>query len=171
MFICPCNRISVNRASTKNTYSHQEQIKLLHYFLVLNYFLLHFLPMFFAHGTNIETLWLHPNMFLQYIYQIVRINVTSKLTTNAWRVYNKWLYVIKTSLTYMLNWINIELKMEGSKCCSQLGWSMQKLICKILIKPFKTSWKEVPMDIQIALSSWNTCFVKRFTYLKSFISA
>jgi hypothetical protein len=47
-----------------------------------------------------------------------------------------------------LKW-NKEMKMEGSKCCSQMGWLMQKPICKIssrIIKPLKAFLKEVPMD-------------------------
>jgi hypothetical protein len=35
-------------------------------------------------------------------------------------------------LHVQMKW-DMEMKMEGSKCCSQMGWSLQKPICKISI--------------------------------------
>jgi hypothetical protein len=54
-----------------------------------------------------------------------------------------------------LKW-NKKMKMEGNKCCSQMGWLVQKPICKIsirIIEPLKVFQKEVPMDIKTALLS------------------
>jgi hypothetical protein len=128
--------------------------------------------MFFTCALNIEIFGLIP-----YVSTVYISNSESKshIIVDNWGMENTkqkviW-YLNIIRLHVQMKW-DIEMKIEGSKCCSQMGWSMQKPICKIsirIIKPLKTSWKEVPMDIITALLSWNTCSTRRFTYLRTFI--
>jgi hypothetical protein len=128
----------------------------------------------FTCAINIKKLWLNPYVFTIYISN--NENKSHVIVDNRGMENIKQRVIWYSNITHLhvqMKW-DIELKMEGNKCCSQMGWCLQKPICKIfirIIKPLKTSWKEVAMDIIIALLSWDTCSTRRSTYLRTFILA
>jgi hypothetical protein len=80
-------------------------------------------------------------MLLQYIYN--NESKTHIKTSNEGMENIKQNVICYSNIIHLhveLNW-NRKMKMEGIKCCSQMRWLVQKLICKIsirIIKPLKT---------------------------------